>query len=116
MVRVRGSVINTDPRTLIYGVGMRPRLLTASEVAALIDQLPGWASNGTSISCTFTGNTFAQVINWVIAIAEVAEQMDHHPDLDIRWTQLTVALSTHDRGGLTQLDFDQAAAINQICT
>lgn len=95
---------------------MRPHLLNATEVEALSKHLPEWKSDGTSISRTFTGNTFAQVINWVIAIAAVAEQMDHHPDLDIRWTQLTVALSTHDRGGLTHLDFDQAAAINQICT
>jgi len=116
MVRVRGSLINPDPRTLIYGGGMRPHLLNASEVEAQIDQLPEWESHGTSISRTFTGTSFTQVIDWVIAIAAVAEQMDHHPDLDIRWTKLTIALTTHDRAGLTQLDFDQAAVINQICT
>ena len=112
---MHGSVITTDPCTLIYGVCMRPQLLKATEVEALINQFPGWECNGTYISRTFTGTSFAQVINWVIEISVVAEQMDHHPDLDIRWTKLTIALSTHDRGGLTHLDFDQATKINQIC-
>ena len=94
---------------------MRPPLLNTTEVEIQMTRLPGWESNGTSITHTVTGTSFMQVIDWVDAIAAVAEQMNHHPDLDIRWRDLTVALSTHDRGGLTQLDFDQAAAINQIC-
>lgn len=94
---------------------MRPPALNSAESALLLNQLPQWKSDGVSITKTFTAETFPKVIEWVVAIAEVAEAMDHHPDLDIRWTTLIVTLTTHDRSGLTHLDFDLAAAIDHMC-
>jgi 4a-hydroxytetrahydrobiopterin dehydratase len=51
----------------------------------------------------------------VVAIASAAETIDHHPDIDIRWTTLLISVTTHDRGGLTQLDIDLASTIDDIC-
>jgi 4a-hydroxytetrahydrobiopterin dehydratase len=94
---------------------MRPPLLTAAESTAQLHRIPQWANDGQVITRSFTAATFPQVIAWVVAIAELAEEVDHHPDLDIRWTTLTVRLTTHDRSGLTHLDFDLAIAIYLIC-
>jgi 4a-hydroxytetrahydrobiopterin dehydratase len=94
---------------------MRPPVLSSEESAILLKQLPQWTSDGVSITKTFTAETFSQVIEWVVAIAGAAEEMDHHPDLDIRLTTLIVTLTTHDRSGLTHLDFDLAAAIDHMC-
>jgi 4a-hydroxytetrahydrobiopterin dehydratase len=94
---------------------MRPPALSSEESAIFLKQLPQWKSNGVSITKTFTAETFPQVIEWVVAIAVAAEELDHHPDLDIRWTTLIVTLTTHDRSALTHLDFDLATAIDEIC-
>ena len=56
------------------------------------------------------------VMQWVDAIAEVAESMDHHPDIDVRWVKLRVSVMTHDKGGLTALDFELADRVDAICT
>jgi 4a-hydroxytetrahydrobiopterin dehydratase len=94
---------------------MRPPALSPEESALLLNRLPQWNGDGVSITRTFIAETFPQVIDWVVAIAAAAEEMDHHPDLDIRWTTLNVTITTHDRSGLTHLDFDLAAAIDHIC-
>lgn len=94
---------------------MRPPALSPEESAILLKRLPQWKIDGFSITKTFTAGTFPQVIEWVVAIAGAAEEMDHHPDLDIRWTNLIVKLTTHDRSNLTHLDFDLAAEIDEIC-
>lgn len=94
---------------------MRPALLSPDEVVAALSALPAWQQSGGTITRTYTGDSFMAVIAWVVAIADAAERLDHHPDLDIRWTSLQVTLSTHDRGGLTSLDFTLAAQIDAIC-
>jgi 4a-hydroxytetrahydrobiopterin dehydratase len=53
-------------------------------------------------------------IAFVQCVAEIAESRDHHPDIDIRYTHVTLTLSTHDMGGLTGLDFEVAEAINAL--
>lgn len=94
---------------------MRPPLLTPEKCATALEQLDSWESDGVAIWKTFTAKSFSQGISWVDAIAQIAERMDHHPDIDIRWTSIKVRLTTHDRSGLTQLDIDQAKAIDEIC-
>ncbi|MFA7324224.1 MAG: 4a-hydroxytetrahydrobiopterin dehydratase [Candidatus Nanopelagicales bacterium] len=94
---------------------MRPQLLTESEVNEHLKRIQGWSSDGRQISRSFEGTSFPAVIAWVTAIADAAEILDHHPDLDIRWTTLRIAITTHDRGGLTELDFRLAQQIDEIC-
>jgi 4a-hydroxytetrahydrobiopterin dehydratase len=59
-------------------------------------------------------DAFSQVIGWVVAVAEVAEDMDHHPDIDIRYRQATWRLTTTDVGSITELDVKLARAIDEI--
>ena len=71
------------------------------------------SSQGTK---TFTWPTFAQGIAFVTRVATAADAMNHHPDIDIRYTKITVALSTHDAGGITELDLKLAGEIERVAS
>jgi 4a-hydroxytetrahydrobiopterin dehydratase len=91
----------------------RPARLPDPDVAAALTGLPGWARVADEIVKTFELDAFADAIAFVVRVGFLAEKADHHPDLDIRWRRVRVALTTHDAGGLTQLDIDLARAIDQ---
>lgn len=67
--------------------------------------LPEWERRGDIISRTYTFKDFPAAMAFVNAVADLAEQAQHHPDVDIRWNKVTLALTTHDAGGLTGKDF-----------
>ena len=90
-----------------------PRLLTHEEIDRQLNDLPGWAVDGTQIVATFEAPDFPAAIRLVDEVALDAESMNHHPDIDIRWRSVRFVLSTHDQGGLTQLDVELAHQINQ---
>ena len=73
--------------------------------------LPGWSRRGDVITKTFQFREFLTGIDFVNAVAKAAEAADHHPDIDIRYTKVTFALSTHSAGGITQKDLDLARKI-----
>lgn len=79
--------------------------LSEAEVAAKLGTVPGWARAGGEISKTFQFKDFAGSMRFVNAVAAEAEKANHHPDIDIRWNKVKLALSTHDQGGLTDKDF-----------
>jgi 4a-hydroxytetrahydrobiopterin dehydratase len=89
-------------------------LLSADEVDEALADLDGWSGDGDSITRTVELSSFTQAISVVDEVAEVAEEMDHHPDIDIRWRTLTFACSTRSAGGITELDVDLAHRINAI--
>ena len=89
-------------------------LLSDTEVAARLAELGGWARVGDEIVRTYELASFPAAIAFVVEIGFLAEKADHHPDLDIRWRKVKVALTTHDAGGLTRLDFDLATKIDAI--
>ncbi len=82
--------------------------LSDSEIERALGTLDGWERNGDAITKTFRFATFPDGIRWVDRIAVVAERMQHHPDLDIRYTRIAVSLATHDAGGVTALDLELA--------
>jgi 4a-hydroxytetrahydrobiopterin dehydratase len=88
--------------------------LADAEITARLAELSGWAREGDEIVKTFDCGTFAAAIAFVVRIGFFAERADHHPDLDIRWKRVKVALTTHDAGGLTANDFDLATQIEAI--
>jgi 4a-hydroxytetrahydrobiopterin dehydratase len=92
----------------------RPARLTDDQVARALEALPGWVLEGDTIVKTYEMPTFLTVISLVGQIAERAEAANHHPDLDIRYRRLRVALSTHDAGGLTELDMALAGEIEAL--
>ena len=88
--------------------------LSNAEVAHALNSLHGWRREENGIRKRFRRGDFRDAIAFVNAIADLAEKASHHPDIDIRWRNVTLALTTHDAGGLTQNDFDLAAQIDEI--
>jgi 4a-hydroxytetrahydrobiopterin dehydratase len=92
------------------------RLLDYEEIARQLSALPGWASDGAALRRSYTLPDFPTAIRGVDEIALLAEDMDHHPDIDIRWRTLHLTLSTHSEGGTTQLDVELAHQIHEVLT
>ena len=88
--------------------------LTDDQVSERLGAVSGWSRVDDSITKTFEAPLFLEGIAFVQSVAEIAESRDHHPDIDIRYTRVTLTLSTHDMGGLTGLDFEVAEAINAL--
>ena len=84
------------------------RRLSEPEIEAALSRVPEWRREGGEIVRTFTGKDFAEAMAFVNRVAASAEELDHHPDIDIRWNKVTLRLSTHSAGGLTAADFDLA--------
>jgi 4a-hydroxytetrahydrobiopterin dehydratase len=89
-------------------------VLTDSEIQQALQGLPGWQRNGIAIQRVFQFPDFKAAMQFVNKAAEAAEQANHHPDIDIRYNKVTMALVSHDSGGVTQRDVKMAAKINQI--
>jgi 4a-hydroxytetrahydrobiopterin dehydratase len=89
-------------------------LLTDEQIATALSGRPGWSRDGDEITRTVTAPSFAAGIRLVDAVAARADQANHHPDIDIRWTAVTFRLSTHSAGGLTPRDLDLAAVIDDL--
>jgi 4a-hydroxytetrahydrobiopterin dehydratase len=89
-------------------------VLGAEAVRAALANLDGWAGDDQEISRTAQLPSFPEAIAAVDRVAVMAEEMDHHPDIDIRWRTLTFRLSTHSAGGVTQRDIELAGRINGI--
>lgn len=91
-----------------------PELLDDAAVQAWLSDHLEWERAGTEIVRTCSCASFPAAIDLVRNVAEVAEQRDHHPDMDIRWRDVRFALSTHSAGGLTQNDLDLAGEIDRL--
>ena len=92
---------------------MRARL-DDDAVAARLTELPGWERTGDEIVRTFDCGDFPAAIAFVVRVGFLAEAKDHHPDLDVRWRRVKIALTTHDVGGLSDWDFELAAQIDAV--
>jgi 4a-hydroxytetrahydrobiopterin dehydratase len=85
--------------------------LSDLEIQRALGGLAGWSRRGDNLVKTFAFERFADGIAFVARVARVADEMNHHPDIDIRYTKVTMSLSTHDAGGITQNDLDLARRI-----
>lgn len=92
------------------------RLLKPEDVAQQLEDLPGWTGDSSGISRTYEADDFPGAIELVGAVARDAEEMNHHPDIDIRWRNVTFACATHSEGGVTQLDVELAHRIDDLAT
>jgi 4a-hydroxytetrahydrobiopterin dehydratase len=92
------------------------RLLDDDEIRDALGSLPGWEGDTSTIRRSYGFPDFPTAVRGVDEIAVVAEEMDHHPDIDVRWRTLHLALSTHSAGGVTQLDVELAHQIHGIAT
>lgn len=92
---------------------MRTKLSDA-DLSKALETLPGWSREGGAIVKTYKFGKFAEGIAFVQRIAKAADAMDHHPDIDIRYTKIRVALSTHDAGGITGMDTKLAGQMEEL--
>ena len=83
-------------------------LVANHEIEAFLEAHPEWARAGKEITRTYVFKNFNGSMGFVTRLALEAEKADHHPDIDIRWNQVTLTLSTHSEGGLTVKDLDLA--------
>jgi len=88
--------------------------LTDDQVTTALADLAGWERDGDMIVKTFELATFPAAIQFVVALAERAEAANHHPDIDIRWRRVRIALTTHDDGGLSEKDVALAGEIEGL--
>ncbi len=87
--------------------------LPQAELDRSLRELPGWIVQNDAITKTFKHTSFAEAIVFVNAVAHLAELADHHPDIDIRYTNVTITLTTHDQGGITEKDVALARSIDE---
>jgi 4a-hydroxytetrahydrobiopterin dehydratase len=89
-------------------------VLTDNEVQQALTSLSGWQKKGEAIQRVFRFPDFKAAMQFVNKVADAAEKANHHPDIDIRYNTITMALVSHDAGGVTQRDVRMAEAINKI--
>lgn len=87
--------------------------LTTETVETGLKTLPGWSLKDEAIGKQYTWPSFPEAMKFVNRVADLAEQADHHPDILINYRRVTLTLSTHSEGGLTQKDFDLAEGIEK---
>ena len=92
----------------------RPPRLTPDELAAALPDLPLWSGDGDGLHRSVELPSFRDAVAAIVAIADVAEEMDHHPDVDLRWRTLHLHLVTHSAGGVTENDLDLARRIDAL--
>jgi 4a-hydroxytetrahydrobiopterin dehydratase len=88
--------------------------LTPAQVATELDATPGWQVSDGQLTRTVTGTDFRDALLFVNAVGFLAERARHHPDIAIAWNAVTLTLSTHSAGGLTDLDFTLARQISEL--
>jgi 4a-hydroxytetrahydrobiopterin dehydratase len=89
-------------------------LLSQEQIAKELQSLHGWKLVGNEIQKTFEHKDFVHAMGFVISVALLAEKANHHPDIDIRWNKVTLTLSTHSAGGLTEKDCHLAREIESM--
>jgi len=92
----------------------RRSLLSEEEIAARLREVPGWSRVGKTITREWKFRDFPEALAFINKVGALAESMNHHPDISNSWATVRLTLTTHDRGGLTNLDFELAKKINDL--
>jgi 4a-hydroxytetrahydrobiopterin dehydratase len=92
----------------------RPPRLSPDELAAALSGLPLWSGDGDGIRRSVELPGFPDAVAALVRIGFVAEQLDHHPDVDLRWRTLHLTLVTHSVGGVTELDLELARRVDEL--
>ena len=89
-------------------------LLSEEAIKLELAGVPGWSRSGDAITTTVTQKDFAAAMLYAAAVGHFAEAANHHPDITIEWNKVTLTLSTHSAGGLTEADFTLARRIGTL--
>jgi 4a-hydroxytetrahydrobiopterin dehydratase len=88
--------------------------LKLTQIKSALATVPAWKKKGDTITRLYQFKDFPAAIKFVNAVARLAEKAWHHPDIDIRWNKVTLALTTHEAGGLTKKDFALAKKFDRL--
>lgn len=88
--------------------------LSDDKIKEMLEILPGWELQGKAIVKTFIFTDFLRAMGFLNAVATTAEGAQHHPDMTISYNKITMVLTTHSEGGLTDKDFDMAGKIEAL--
>jgi 4a-hydroxytetrahydrobiopterin dehydratase len=88
--------------------------LSTVQIKMGLKEIPEWTKRNRAITRTYRFKDFVAAMKFVNAVAKLAEKAAHHPDIDIRWNQVTLTLTTHDQGGLTDKDFALARQADRL--
>ena len=91
-----------------------PQVLIDSKIQEKLQNLEGWKREGHTITRTFKFKDFLQSMDFVNKLVEPAEEMNHHPDIEISYNEVKLALTTHSEGGITDNDFQLAQQVNNL--
>ena len=89
-------------------------LLSTKEVAERLETLPGWSLDGGKLHRSFRFADFRRAFAFMTGAALAAERLNHHPEWFNVWSKVDVHLNTHEAGGITELDFQLAQAMNEL--
>ncbi len=93
---------------------MERRKLTQAEITEQLESLEGWTTEGEAIRRRYEFKNFADSLAFVNQVGEIAESMDHHPDITFGWGYAEIATTTHDRDGVTDVDMALARKISSL--
>lgn len=93
---------------------MERKILNPGELETAIAGLDGWAADGKTLKKELKFDNFAEALRFVNRVGEFAEAADHHPDITFGWGYVKIALTTHDRGGVTDVDVELAKQIDTV--
>jgi 4a-hydroxytetrahydrobiopterin dehydratase len=93
---------------------MERRLLNQDEVTSELTKLNGWQTNDNKLTRKFSFANFAEALAFVNRVGEIAETADHHPDITFGWGYAEISTTTHDRGGITDVDIALASKIDAL--
>ena len=88
--------------------------LTTAQIKTALRTVPDWKKKGATITRVFVFKDFPKAVQFVTRVAQLAEKAWHHPDIDIRWNKVSLTLTTHDQGGLTEKDFALARKFDAL--
>ena len=90
--------------------------LSQQDIELRLQEYPDWTLSGDALQRTFSFEDFVGAMSFVSRIADLAEEHQHHPDIMIRYSKVTLTLTTHDAGGLTEKDFNLARDLDACVT
>lgn len=93
---------------------MERRRLSSDEISVALGSLDGWGQDGDLLKKRLKFSNFAESLAFVNEVGTLAEEADHHPDITFGWGYAEIALTTHDRGGITDVDVALARRIDRI--
>ena len=93
-----------------------PPLLSQDEIAAKLKELHGWRHDERYLVREFSFPSFGDAMDFINRVAEVAEEINHHPDISVSYTQVTLSVTTHSEGGITRRDFRLLGRIDGLAT